>query len=98
MLRAALEEDKAHDMTDLRRAESRATYDIQLAWLDAKAHIAFAAMAAWTRVAEHKIQAWEAAQTSGIHTGAAAGPSAWQAPPGRAASGVPATERASPTW
>jgi hypothetical protein len=103
ILRAALEEEKAHDGTELRRAERQAASDIQLAWLDAKVHVAIAGIAAWTRVAEQKIQAWEAAQTSGIHNGTAAGPSGWhpppwagpggwQPPPRRAASGTPGQE------
>jgi hypothetical protein len=82
-------EEKAHDATDLRRAERQASMDIQSAWLDAKLHVSFAGMAAWTRVAEHKIQAWEAAQTGGIHPDGEAGAGGWQPPPGRAATSVP---------
>ncbi len=74
MMRAALEEEKAHDVTELRRAERQAVSEIKLAWLDAKVHVAFAGIAAWTRVSEQKIHAWEAAQTGSLQNGAAAGP------------------------
>jgi hypothetical protein len=92
MLRAALAEEKAYDATDLRRAERQATSDIQLAWLDAKVHVTLAGIAAWTRVTEQKIQAWEAAQTGGVYDGSAAGGGGWQPPPPRAASAVPGKE------
>ena len=111
MMRAALEEEKAHDVTELRRAERQAVSEIKLAWLDAKVHVAFAGIAAWTRVSEQKIHAWEAAQTGSLQNGAAAGPGGgrpppwagpggWQPPPwagpgGRAAPATPRGKRRS---
>jgi hypothetical protein len=103
VLRAAMEEENAHDRTELRRAERQAASDIKLAWLDAKVHVALAGIAAWTRVAEQNIQAWEATQTAGIQNGTPAGAGGWQPPPWagpggwqppqrRAANDVPAKE------
>lgn len=81
VLRAATEEDNAHDAAELHRAERQAVSDVQRAWLDAKVHVAFTGLAAWTRVREQEIAAWEAAQTGGVNNSAAAAAGGWQPPP-----------------
>lgn len=82
-LRAAMSEADADQAIEIRRAELEARADIHQAWLDAQVHVAIAATAAWTQVAQWRIQAWVAQQTGSQQPTASDSGSGGEPPPDR---------------